>query len=74
MASNDNSTFGNDELQQLIGALNLIDLLREEMEQWREEAQDESKHECLDNVTAHIAAIEAEYKRRVAAQRQGLAG
>ena len=74
MASNDNSTSGNDELQQLIGALNLIDLLREEMEQWREEAQDESKHECLDNVTAHIAAIETEYKRRVAAQREELAG
>jgi len=52
--------------QQLLGALEIIDLLREEMEQWLEEAQDESKRECLENVVAHIGAIEADYRKRLA--------
>jgi hypothetical protein len=54
------------QVQQLLGALEIIDLLREEMEQWLEEAQDESKRECLENVVAHIGAIEVNYRKRLA--------
>lgn len=53
-----------DELNQLIGAVDIINLLREEMEQWLEEAQDASKQETLENVVGHLAAIEGEYRRR----------
>ena len=53
-----------DELNQLIGAVDIINLLREEMEQWLEEAQDASKQETLENVVGHLAAIESEYRRR----------
>jgi hypothetical protein len=58
------------QVQQLIGALDVIDLLREEMEQWLEEAQDESKRECLENVVGHIGAIEANYTSRLTKLRQ----
>lgn len=58
------------QIQQLMGALDAIDLLREEMEQWLEEAQDASKRECLENVVDHLGAMEQEYKRRLAALRQ----
>jgi len=53
------------QVQQLIGALDIIDLLREELEQWLEEAQDESKRECLENVVGHIGAIEVGYRERL---------
>ena len=53
-----------DELNQLIGAVDILNLLREEMEQWLEEAQDASKQETLENVVGHLAAIEVEYRRR----------
>lgn len=53
------------QVQQLIGALDIIDLLREEFEQWLEEAQDESKRECLENVVGHIGAIEVRYRQRL---------
>ena len=53
------------QVQQLIGALDIIDLLREELEQWLEEAQDESKRECLENVVGHIGAIEVSYRQRL---------
>jgi len=53
------------QVQQLHGALDIIDLLREELEQWLEEAQDESKRECLENVVGHIGAIEVSYRQRL---------
>jgi hypothetical protein len=53
-----------DELNQLVGAIDVISLLREEMEQWLEEAQDESKQETLENVVGHLGAIEEEYRQR----------
>jgi hypothetical protein len=52
------------ELYELIGALDILTLLREEMEQWLEEAQDASKQETLENVVGHLAAMEEEYHRR----------
>jgi hypothetical protein len=55
-----------DQFQQLAGALDIIVLLREEMEQWLEEAQDDSKHETLENVVGHLLAMEDEYKHRSA--------
>ena len=54
-----------DELHKLAGALDMLTLLREEMEQWLEEAQDASKQETLENVVAHLEAMEAEYHRRL---------
>ena len=53
-----------DELHELIGALDILSLLREEMEQWLEEAQDASKQETLENVVGHLAVMEEEYHRR----------
>ena len=40
------------------------------MEQWLEEAQDESKRECLENVVGHIGAIEQSYRQRLAEARE----
>jgi len=62
-----------DQFQQVTGALDIIVLLREEMEQWLEEAQDDSKHETLENVVGHLLAMEDEYKHRSAALQQKLA-
>lgn len=56
--------------QQVLGALEIIDLLREEMEQWLDTAQDASKKECLENVLGHIAAIEETYRKRLAELRE----
>jgi hypothetical protein len=53
-----------DELHELIGALDILTLLREEMEQWLEEAQDASKQETLENVVGHLEVMEEEYHRR----------
>jgi len=53
-----------DQLHRVAGALDIIVLLREEMEQWLEEAQDDSKHETLENVVGHLLAMEDEYKHR----------
>ena len=53
-----------DALNQLVGAIDVISLLREEMEQWLEEAQDESKQETLENVVGHLSAMENEYRQR----------
>lgn len=55
-----------DQFQQTSGALDIIVTLREEMEQWLEEAQDASKQETLENVVGHLLAMEDEYKRRSA--------
>ena len=57
-----------DELQKLLGAIDILTILREEMEQWLEEAQDESKQESLENVVGHIMAMEEEYKHRLRAE------
>jgi hypothetical protein len=54
-----------DEVHELVGALNMLTLLREEMEQWLEEAQDASKQETLENVVGHLEAMESEYHRRL---------
>jgi hypothetical protein len=67
--ANDKSSAA-EQVQQILGALEIIDLLREEMEQWLEEAQDESKRECLENVVGHIGAIEQSYRQRLAEARE----
>lgn len=61
-----------DQLLQLLGALDMIELLREEMEQWLAEAQDDSKREALENVVGHLQVMEAEYKQRSASLREQL--
>lgn len=53
-----------DELQQTIGALDVLFTLREEFAQWLEEAQDEAAREELQNVFRHVVAMEEEYQRR----------
>ena len=62
-----------DQFHQVTGALDIIVLLREEMEQWLEEAQDESKQETLENVVGHLSAMEDEYKHRSAELQERLA-
>lgn len=52
------------QLHELIGAVDILNLLREEMEQWLEEAQNESKREALENVLGHLEVVEEEYKQR----------
>lgn len=52
------------ELNEVKGGLDLIDELREEIAQWVEEAEDDSKREALQNVLGHVENIETEYKRR----------
>jgi hypothetical protein len=64
--SNDEQSNLAAQVQQLTGALDILDVLREEMEQWLEEAQDESKRECLENVLGHISAMETTYRQRLA--------
>lgn len=58
------------ELREVKGGLDLLFTLREEFAQWVEEAQDESKHEALENVLAHIETIEGEYRVREAELRK----
>lgn len=53
-----------DQLNKAIGAVDILFLLREEIAQWLEEAQDESKREALENVVGHLQALEDEYKHR----------
>jgi len=60
------------QVQQLVGALDILNILREEMEQWLEEAQDESKQECLENVLGHIGAVEVSYHKRLEEARGAL--
>ena len=62
-----------DELNRLLGAIDVISLLREEMELWLEEAQDESKQETLENVVGHLGAVEEEYRQRSATLQAGMA-
>jgi hypothetical protein len=62
-----------DELNQLVGAIDMVSLLREEMEQWLEEAQDESKQETLENVVGHLGTMEEEYRQRHASLQESMA-
>lgn len=62
-----------DELNRLIGASDVISLLLEEMEQWLEEAQNESKQETLENVVGHLAAMQEEYRQRRVALQEAMA-
>ncbi len=52
------------DLHEANGAVDILDILREEMEQWLEEAQDDSKHEALENVLGHIDVMDVEYRKR----------
>lgn len=52
------------ELHEVMGGLDLLDTLREEIAQWLEEAQDESKKEALENVLGHLEVMETEYRTR----------
>ncbi len=52
------------ELHEVKGGLDLLFTLREELAQWTEEAQDDSKQEALENVLGHIEAMETEYRAR----------
>jgi hypothetical protein len=61
-----------DELNRIIGASDMISLLLEEMEQWLEEAQDESKQETLENVVGHLGAMQDEYRQRRAALQKAM--
>ena len=53
-----------EQLSELTGAVDVLGLLREEIEQWLEEAQDDSKREALENVVGHLQSMEEEYKHR----------
>jgi hypothetical protein len=63
--ANDDSADAAAQVQRLVGALEILEVLREEMAQWLEEAQDSSKQECLENVHGHISAMEANYRERL---------
>jgi phage tail tape-measure protein len=52
------------EYHELVGALDVLTALREEFEQWVEEAQDDSKQEALENVLGHVESMETQYKKR----------
>ncbi len=68
--SSESTSAHRDQLHKDIGAVDILVLLREEIEQWQEEAQDSSKQEALDNVLAHIHAMETEYKGRLASMQR----
>jgi hypothetical protein len=62
--SSDNMSQLERELHEVKGALDLLFTLREELAQWVEEAQDDSKQEALENVLGHIEALEGKYRSR----------
>jgi hypothetical protein len=49
---------------ELVGALDVLATLREEFEQWVEEAQDDSKQEALENVLGQVESMETQYQKR----------
>jgi hypothetical protein len=53
------------QLSELKGSLDVLFELREEFAQWVEEAEDDSKHEALENVLGHIESLESEYRGRL---------
>jgi hypothetical protein len=63
------------ELHEVKGGLDVLFTLREEIAQWLEEAQNESKQEALGNVLGHIEGLEREYRsRQQGLQKSGTAG
>ena len=52
------------ELHEVKGSLDVLVSLREEFEQWLEEAHNDSEKEALENVLGHIESMEAEYQAR----------
>lgn len=53
-----------EDLQQTLGALDVLFTLREEFATWLEEARDESSKEALENVQRRVVDVEAEFQRR----------
>jgi hypothetical protein len=53
-----------EDLQQTLGALDVLFTLREEFATWVEEARDESSKEALENVQRRVVDVEAEFQRR----------
>lgn len=53
-----------EELQQTLGALDVLFTLREEFATWVQEAYDESAKEALENVQGHVVNMEVEFQRR----------
>ena len=53
-----------EELQQTLGALDVLFTLRDEFATWVEEARDESSKEALENVQRRVVDVEAEFQRR----------
>ena len=53
-----------EELQQILGALDVLFTLREEFATWVAEAHDESSKEALENVQRRVVDVEAEFQRR----------
>ena len=53
-----------EELQQTLGALDVLFTLREEFATWVEEARDEFSKEALENVQRRVVDVEAEFQRR----------
>ena len=62
---------GTEDRLKIEGALEILFPLKEDFAQWVEEAQEDSKHEALDNVLAHVERIEGEYRQRLAAAKSG---
>lgn len=62
--SNQNHQQIAEELQQILGALDVLFTLREEFATWVEEANDESSKEALENVQRRVVDMEAEFHRR----------
>jgi len=52
------------ELHEVMGGLDLLEGLREEISQWLEEAPDASTKEALENVLGHLEVMETEYRTR----------
>ncbi|MDX1486895.1 MAG: hypothetical protein R3268_01745 [Acidiferrobacterales bacterium] len=59
---------------ELVGATAVLTTLREEFEQWVEEAQDDSKREALENVLGHVESMESQYAHRRDEARRQLEG
>ena len=47
------------------GGLEVINTLREEFSEWRDEANNEGEKEALENVLGHIEELGREYDRRL---------
>lgn len=61
---NDNLSQLEQELHEVKGSLDVLVSLREEFEQWLEEANNDSEKEALENVLGHIESMETEYQAR----------